>query len=341
MGKIHRLPADLANQIAAGEVVERPASVIKELVENAVDAGATRVAITVEAGGKRLIRVDDDGEGMDADDARLAVERHATSKLRHADDLDRIATLGFRGEALPSIASVSRFTLRTRTAGHASGTEIRIEGGGAVSVAETGRAVGTSIEVRDLFYNLPARRKFLKTDAAEMAQVTRVVTQLALCYADVGFSLAGAARKPLEYPPVATLRDRLFQIYGDRPDLVPVERRYGDVRVHGFVAALAAEGPVRGPQHVFVNRRAVKDRTITHAILDAYSQASIKERSPEVHLLIEMPLDAVDVNVHPTKAEVRFRDQSFIHQVVRRAVGDALGEGAVPQLHSVSGGGRR
>ena len=334
MGKIHRLPADLANQIAAGEVVERPASVIKELVENAVDAGATRIAITVEAGGKRLIRVDDDGEGMDADDARLAVERHATSKLRHADDLERIATLGFRGEALPSIASVSRFTLRTRTAGRASGTEIRIEGGGTVSVAEVGRAVGTSIEVRDLFHNLPARRKFLKTDAAEMAQVTRVVTQLALCYANVGFSLAGAARKPLEYPPVATLRDRLFQIYGDRPDLVPVERSYGEVRIHGFVAALAAEGPVRGPQHVFVNRRAVKDRTITHAILDAYSQASIKERSPEVHLLMEMPLDAVDVNVHPTKAEVRFRDQSFIHQVVRRAVGDALGEGAVPQLRA-------
>ena len=330
MGKIHRLPADLANQIAAGEVVERPASVIKELVENAVDAGATRVAITVEAGGKRLIRVDDDGEGMDPDDARLAVERHATSKIRRADDLERIATLGFRGEALPSIASVSRFALRTRTADRAAATEVRIEGGGAVAVTETGRPIGTSIEVRDLFFNLPARRKFLKTDAAEMAQVTRVVTQLALCYATVGFSLTGAARKPLEYPPVATLRDRIFQIYGDRPDLVPVERSYGEVRVHGFVAALAAEGPVRGPQHVFVNRRAVKDRTITHAILDSYSQASIKERSPEVHLLIEMPLDAVDVNVHPTKAEVRFRDQSFIHQVVRRAVGDALGAGPAP-----------
>jgi len=332
VGKIHRLPADLANQIAAGEVVERPASVIKELVENAVDAGATRVAITVEAGGKRLIRVDDDGEGMDPDDARLAVERHATSKIRRADDLERIATLGFRGEALPSIASVSRFALRTRTADRAAATEVRIEGGGAVAVTETGRPIGTSIEVRDLFFNLPARRKFLKTDAGEMAQVTRVVTQLALCYATVGFSLSGAARKPLEYPPVATLRDRIFQIYGDRPDLVPVERSYGEFRVHGFVAALAAEGPVRGPQHVFVNRRAVKDRTITHAILDSYSQASIKERSPEVHLLIEMPLDAVDVNVHPTKAEVRFRDQSFIHQVVRRAVGNALGEGAVPQL---------
>jgi DNA mismatch repair protein MutL len=330
MGKIHRLPPDLANQIAAGEVVERPASVIKELVENAVDAGATRVAITVEAGGKRLIRVDDDGEGMDPDDARLSVERHATSKIRRADDLERIGTLGFRGEALPSIASVSRFALRTRTADRTTGVEIRVEGGAIASTAETGRAVGTTVEVADLFYNLPARRKFLKTDAAEMGQVTRIVTQLALCYANVGFALTGPGRKPIEYPPVASLKDRIFQIYGDRSDLVPVERSYGDVRVHGFVAALAAEGPVRGPQHVFVNRRAVKDRTITHAILDAYSQASIKERSPEVHLLIEMPLDAVDVNVHPTKAEVRFRDQSFIHQVVRRAVADAVGAAAAP-----------
>ena len=336
MGKIRRLPPDLANQIAAGEVVERPASVIKELVENAVDAGATRVSITVEAGGKRSIRVDDDGEGMEPDDARLSLERHATSKIRHANDLERIATLGFRGEALPSIASVSRFTMRTRTAAYTVGTEILIEGGGAASVSEAGCPVGTSIEVRDLFFNLPARRKFLKTDAAEMAQVTRIVTQLALCYAGVGVTLVNAGRKTIEYPPVASLRDRLFQIYGDRPDLVPVERSYGDVRVHGFVAALASEGPVRGPQHVFVNRRAVKDRTITHAILDAYSQASIKERSPEVHLLIEMPLDAVDVNVHPTKAEVRFRDQSFIHQVVRRAVADAVGAAPAPAFSQQS-----
>jgi len=334
MGKIHRLPLDLANQIAAGEVVERPASVVKELLENAIDAGATRIVITVEAGGKRLIRVDDDGEGMDPDDARLAVERHATSKIRHADDLERIGTLGFRGEALPSIASVSRFTLRTRTRDRAAGFEVRIEGGGPASAAEAGAPVGTSIEVADLFYNLPARRKFLKSDAAEMAQVTRLVTQLSLCYVNVGFALTGAGRKPLEYPPVSSLRDRIFQIYGHRSDLVPVERSYGDVSVHGFIAALADLAPVRGPQHVFVNRRAVKDRTITHAILDAYSQASIKERSPEVHLLIEMPLDAVDVNVHPTKAEVRFRDQSFIHQVVRRAVGDALGRESAPQWAS-------
>ena len=180
MAKIHRLPPDLANQIAAGEVVERPASVIKELVENSIDAGARRLAITVEFGGKKLIRVEDDGEGMDAEDARLAIERHATSKIRRADDLERISTLGFRGEALPSIASVSHFVLRTRARGAGTGTEIRINGGAVASVAEAGAPEGTSIEVSDLFYNLPARRKFLKSDAAEAAQVSRVVTQLAL-----------------------------------------------------------------------------------------------------------------------------------------------------------------
>ncbi len=181
-GKIARLPPDLADQIAAGEVVERPASVIKELVENAVDAGARRVVITVEQGGKRLIRVEDDGEGMDADDATLAVERHATSKLRTSDDLGRIATLGFRGEALPAVASVSHFTLRTRERDATAGVEVTVDGGAPALVRETGAPAGTSVEVRDLFYNLPARRKFLKSDAAEMAQVTRVVTQMALCY---------------------------------------------------------------------------------------------------------------------------------------------------------------
>jgi DNA mismatch repair protein MutL len=332
MGKIRRLPADLADQIAAGEVVERPASVIKELVENSIDAGATRVAITVEFGGKRLIRVEDDGEGMDEADARLAVERHATSKLRTSDDLGRIATLGFRGEALPAMASVSRFTLRTRTREAVSGVELSIEGGGPARVREVGAPAGTSIDVRDLFFNLPARRKFLKSDAAEMAQVTRVVTQMALCYATVGFSLRAPGRKAWEYPPVASLEERLFQVYGDRPDLVPVSRETSGLTIRGRVAALAATGLPRGPQHVFVNRRVVRDKTIAHAIGEAYSAASIKERSPEVHLFLEMPLDAVDVNVHPTKAEVRFRDQSFVHQVVRLAVSEAIGTPTVPTL---------
>jgi DNA mismatch repair protein MutL len=336
MGKIHRLPDDLANQIAAGEVVERPASVIKELVENSLDAGARRIAVTVEFGGKKLIRVEDDGEGMEPEDARLAIERHATSKIRRSDDLARIATLGFRGEALPSIASVSHFALRSRARGAASGTEIRVNGGTIASVMEAGMPEGTSIEVADVFYNLPARRKFLKSDGAESAQVSRIVTQLALCYPEVGFTLTSAGRKVVQVPPVASLRERLYQLYGDRADLVDVKRQTGDVILTGYIAALAEQGPTRGPQNVFINRRIVKDRTIAHAIIDAYSVASIKERSPEVHLFIEMPPDTVDVNVHPTKAEVRFRDQSFIHELVRRALGDALGRGPAPELQLVA-----
>lgn len=332
MNRISRLPDDLANQIAAGEVVERPASVVKELIENAIDAGARRVTVTVELGGKKLIRVEDDGSGMSPDDARLCLERHATSKIRHADDLGAIATLGFRGEALPSIASVSHFRLRTRLRGAPSGTEIRVNGGAIEAVVEAGGPEGTLVEVADLFYNLPARRKFLKSDGAESAQVSKMVTQLALCYPEVGFTLTSAGRRSLQCPPVAGLDERLYQIYGDRPDLVEVRRDGERVRVHGFVAALAETGPTRGPQNVFVNRRVVKDRTIAHAIFDAYSVASNRERSPELHLFIEMPADQVDVNVHPTKAEVRFREQSLVHEVVKRAVADALGRGDVPEL---------
>jgi DNA mismatch repair protein MutL len=332
MGRITRLPEDLANQIAAGEVVERPASVVKELVENAIDAQATRVVITAEYGGKKLIRVEDDGIGMDPDDARLCLDRHATSKIRRSEDLAAIATLGFRGEALPSIASVSHFRLRTRARGSGSGTEIRVNAGIIESVVEAGGPEGTLIEVADVFYNLPARRKFLKSDAAEAAQVSRFVTQLALCYPEVGFTLTSSGRKVIAVPPVASLSDRLYQLYGDRQDLVRVDREFGGIRLHGFIAALAEQGPVRGPQHVFVNRRIVKDKTIAHAIMDAYSVATNKERSPEVHLFLDVPPERVDVNVHPTKAEVRFREQSQVHQIVRHALSDALGKGPAPEL---------
>jgi len=332
MPRIHLLPTDLANQIAAGEVVERPASVIKELVENSIDAGARRIAITVEFGGKKLIRVEDDGEGMEPEDARLAIERHATSKIQHADDLERIATLGFRGEALPSIASVSHFSLRTRARGNGSGTEIRVNGGAVAAVTEIGMPEGTCVEVADVFYNVPARRKFLKSDGAESAQVSRIVGQLALGYPEIGFTLTSAGRNVMQCPPVATLRDRLYQLYGERSDLVEVRRDVGGIRLLGYIAALAEQGPTRGPQNVFVNRRVVKDRTIAHAIIDAYSVASIKERSPEVHLFIEMPREEVDVNVHPTKAEVRFREQSHVHEVVRRTLGEALGRAPAPGL---------
>jgi DNA mismatch repair protein MutL len=332
VGRITRLPADLANQIAAGEVVERPASVVKELVENAIDAGARRLAIHVELGGKKQVRVEDDGEGMEPEDVRLAIERHATSKIRQADDLAAIRTLGFRGEALPSIASVSHFVLRSRARGCETGTEVRVNGGIVASESEAAAAEGTVVEVNDLFYNLPARRKFLKSDAAEAAQVSRVVTQLALAYPEVGFRLTSGGRTVVQCPPTHQLRDRLYQLYGERDDLLEVRREVAGIRLTGYIAALAEQGPTRGAQNLFINRRIVKDRTIAHAIIDAYSTGSIKERSPEVHLFIEMPPEAVDVNVHPTKAEVRFREQSLVHEVVRRSLMDALGAGGVPQF---------
>ena len=248
---------------------------------------------------------------MDPDDARLCLERHATSKIQRADDLGAIVTLGFRGEALPSIASVSHFRLRHARAAAASGTEIRVNAGIIESVVEAGGPEGTMVEVADVFYNLPARRKFLKSDAAEAAQVSRFVTQLALCYPEVGFTLTSSGRKVHrgaagdELWPTGCISSTAIARTWSRS----IASSAG-VRLHGFIAALAEQGPTRGPQHVFVNRRIVKDRTIAHAIIDAYSVATNKERSPEVHLFLEMPPDRVDVNVHPTKAEVRFREQS-------------------------------
>jgi DNA mismatch repair protein MutL len=332
MGIINLLPSDLANQIAAGEVVERPASVVKELIENAIDAGARRIQVYIELGGKRIVRVEDDGQGMSPEDARLSLERHATSKIQRADDLAAIHTLGFRGEALPSIASVSHFIMKTRLRGEIAGTEIRVNGGAVAAVQEIGTPEGTSIEVGDLFYNLPARRKFLKTDTGEATQVSRVVTQFALGYPEVGFALTSGLRTMFNWPAVGKFEDRLYQVFGERPDLVPVGKALTGVSIKGCVAALAEQGPTRGAQNVFVNRRIVKDKTIAHAIIEAYSNASIKERSPEVHLFLEIPAERIDVNVHPTKAEVRFRDQSFIHEAVKHAVADAIGKGAVPEL---------
>jgi DNA mismatch repair protein MutL len=335
---IRQLPPELANQIAAGEVVERPASVVKELVENALDAGARRVAVTIELGGKALVRVEDDGIGMSPADAQLALARHATSKIETAHDLAAIRTLGFRGEALPAIASVSRFVLRTRERGSLTGTEIRVDGGAAQPPREIAMPEGTTIEVGDLFYNLPARRKFLKADAAESAQISRLVTQVALGYHDVGLSLVSGGRTMLQCPPAATLRDRVYQVLGERPDLIEVFRESAGVRVTGFVAALAEQGPVRGPQHVFVNRRIVRDRSLQHAIVDAYSTATIRERSPEVHLFLDLAPERVDVNVHPTKAEVRFLEPGLIHEVLRRALVDTLGKPAVPALRFATAG---
>jgi DNA mismatch repair protein MutL len=336
VNRIRQLSPALANQIAAGEVVERPASVVKELIENALDAGARRLAVAIEFGGKALVQVEDDGEGMSPGDAALALERHATSKIATAADLAAIRTLGFRGEALPSIASVSRFRLRTRARGALSGTEIRVEAGRVLSSREVGAPEGTLVEVAELFFNLPARRKFLKADTAEAAQVSRLVTQLSLGYPEVGFLLTSGGRILIETPPAGSLDERFYQIYGDRPDLIAVRKDAAGMSVRGFAAALAEQGPVRGPQHVFVNRRMVRDRTIAHAIQQGYSVATIKERSPEVHLFLEVPPDRVDVNVHPTKAEVRFLDQGLVHEVLRRAVVDALGDTGAPELRLTS-----
>ena len=332
MTRIAILPPALANQIAAGEVVERPASVVKELVENTLDAGAERVSVTIEHGGKSLIRVEDDGIGMSPDDARLAVERHATSKIRDAADLESIRTLGFRGEALPSIASVSRFRLRSRPGDALVGTEVQIEAGRLVDTGEIGMPAGTHIDVRDLFFNLPARRKFLKSDSAEAAQVSRLLTQLALGAPTAGFVLVSAGRRLLNCPPAADQAERFYQIYGERPDLIEVRREGGGLRVQGYIAPLAENGPLRGPQHVYVNGRIVRDKTIAHAIQAAYAVATVRERSPEVHLYLEIEPDRVDVNVHPTKAEVRFLEQSLVHEVIRRALSDALGATAAPEL---------
>jgi DNA mismatch repair protein MutL len=351
MARIHRLPLHLANQIAAGEVVERPASVVKELIENSIDAGATRITVTIELGGKRFLRVEDDGEGIQAEDARLALERHATSKITSPEDLGAIRTLGFRGEALPSIASVSHFMLRTRARGAATGIEIRVNGGTVTSEQEVGAPEGTCIEVADLFYNLPARQKFLKSDTAEASQISRLLTQMALGYPEVGFTLISGAstgqaagpsagRKLLQCPPANGPAERFFQLFGERLDLIEVRKEAAGLQIHGYVAALGDQGPVRGAQNVFVNRRIVKDRTIAHAISEAYSVATIKERSPEVHLFIRIPPDRVDVNVHPTKAEVRFLEQSLVHEVLRRALGEALGQGRAPELQLTSVTGR-
>ena len=330
MGKVHRLSTEIASQIAAGEVVDRPASAVKELIENALDAGARRVAVSIEFGGKKRIRVEDDGEGMTPGDAALALERHATSKLERLEQLSAIATLGFRGEALPSIASVSQLTIRSRTSGSGHGTEVRVDGGVTRTSKEVGMPEGTVVEVVDLFFNVPARRKFLKSDGAESAQISRIVTQLALAHPKVGFTLTSNTRRLLQYPPVAGLEERFFQLYGERTNLVSVKKDAAGIRVRGYVAALADHEPARGPQHIFVNRRAIKDRTIAHAINEAYSRATIKPRSPEVHLFLEVPADRVDVNVHPMKAEVRFLEQSLIHEILRRALGEALGSGLPP-----------
>lgn len=356
MGRIHVLSETVANQIAAGEVVERPASVVKEMLENSLDAGATRIKISIEAGGKKLIQITDNGCGMVRDDAMLAFERHATSKIKNADDLLSVATLGFRGEALPSIASVSRLRMETRAVDDPAGTVIEINGGKIARVEEAGLPLGTSITVRDLFFNTPARKKFLKAESTELSHIASLVTHYALAHPDKHFELHSASNAMLVAPPVAGQSERVYQVFGKETldQLIPVAARQalahvglpqpppwrrkeedqdgeetvsrepGEMRVHGFVSKPEIQKLNRNSIFVFVNGRLIRDRLVQHALTEAYRNIIPPTVYPVVLLFLELPAAEVDVNVHPSKIEVRFRQQSVMHDFVRDSVRAAL-----------------
>jgi DNA mismatch repair protein MutL len=355
MGRIHVLSETVANQIAAGEVVERPASVVKEMLENSLDAGATRIKISVEAGGKKLIQITDNGCGMVRDDAMLAFERHATSKIKNTEDLLSIATLGFRGEALPSIASVSRLRLETRAEEEAAGTVVEINGGKIARVEEAGLPLGTSITVRDLFFNTPARKKFLKAESTELSHIASLVTHYALAHPEKHFELHSATNAMLVAPPVAGYSERVYQVFGKETldQLIPVASRQalehvglpqpppwrrkevdedgevtekdpGEMRIHGFISKPEIQKLNRNSIFVFVNGRTIRDRLIQHALTEAYRNIIPPTVYPVVLLFLELPAAEVDVNVHPSKTEVRFRQQSVMHDFVRDSVRAAL-----------------
>lgn len=328
MGRIQVLPEILANKIAAGEIVERPASVVKELVENALDAGSRQVQVAVSGGGRRSILVSDDGEGMTEDDALLAFEHHATSKLRRAEDLSSIATLGFRGEALPSIASVSRLRLRTRAADAAAagGTEIQIHGGVLRNVRTIAWDRGTEIEVAGLFYNLPARKKFLRSQETELGHVARLVTHYALAHPEVRFGLRSDGRELLGAVAAADVRERVYQVFGEGflQRLVEFDRGAGPMRVHGFASLPSERRTHAYAQYIFVNRRMVRDRVILGAVRQAYRTRLPPNAYPVVLLFLELPYEAVDVNAHPAKTEIRFHDQNGVYRLVFDALEEAL-----------------
>lgn len=344
MSKIRILPENVANKIAAGEVVERPASVVKELLENALDAGARSIRIEAESGGKRLIRITDDGCGMNHDDALLCFERHATSKLRNADDLISISTLGFRGEALPSIAAVSRLVLETRTTEEGEGMRVEFAGGKLISVKPAGAPSGTCISVSDLFYCMPARRKFLKSETTELGHIASLVTHYALAHPECHFILRTPSQTILDCAPVEKLADRVYQIFGRQavdelteipltegpvrsavtePQLEPDEQA-AMLRVGGFVSRPEVQRSNRNGIYIFVNRRLVRDRLLLHAISEAYRNITPPGVFPVVLLFLDLPYQEVDVNVHPAKIEVRFRHPQFIHDFTRDAIRHAL-----------------
>jgi len=323
MSRIALLSDEVASQVAAGEVVERPASVVKELVENAIDARARHIEVVVRRGGISLIRVADDGIGMDRDDALLCLERHATSKIRKGSDLAAIGTLGFRGEALPSIASVSRLRLSTREPEAVAGTEISVTGGKIDYVRDGGEAPGTQIEVRSLFFNLPVRRKFLRTENTEMSHVEHQLQLQALAHPEIGFLFKTDHRLIFQLPPARTLRERIHDLLGagfveellEIPELPP-----GPVRLSGYLGRAGVSRSARSQQHVFVNGRPVDNITISHGLREGYHTALMKGQYPVTFLFLEIAPDQVDVNVHPAKREVRFRDPGLVREAVADAV---------------------
>jgi DNA mismatch repair protein MutL len=327
MSKIRVLSDHIANQIAAGEVVERPASVAKELVENSIDAAASRIVIEIEAGGRRLLKVSDDGEGMVRDDALLAFERHATSKISRAEDLGSIATLGFRGEALASIASVARVELTTRTEEAAAGTRVTIDGGRMRDVKDAAHPRGTTIVVRDLFFNVPARRKFLRSEATETFHLTNLVTHYALAHPEIAFTLVNNGREALRAAPAKDLTERAYQIFGQEflDNLLEVDGGYSEVaRIRGYVSAPRDRRNSRDAQYLFVNGRFVRDRLIGRSLSEGYRSILPHGVYPAALLFLETPLEEVDVNVHPAKTEVRFRRAAAVADAVREAVRAAL-----------------
>jgi len=326
MARIQRLPPEVSQKIAAGEVVERPFSVVKELVENSLDAGASEVRVELLGGGKRLIRVQDDGAGMTREDAELCFERHSTSKLRTEEDLERISTLGFRGEALASISAVSQITLETSDGREGKGCRVERKGGETTAVTDIAFPRGTMIEVRDIFYNLPARRKFLRSEQSELGHIVRYLSAVALAYPEVRFSLFHGRREILNCPRVGTRRERLFQLYGkeilDRLLEVAFQEKQGSV--FGFSSRPPEGRPDRAHQLFFVNKRLVRDRILQAALNQAYRGYLEKERFPEAFLFLTLPYEEVDVNVHPTKAEVRFRESQLVFQLLLRSLETAL-----------------
>jgi len=323
MGIIRRLSEELANQIAAGEVVERPASVVKELVENAIDAGATRIRIDIEGGGVALIRVSDDGSGMSGEDARLAVERHATSKIATIDDLRRLRSYGFRGEALPSIASVSRFVLRTRRRDDDAGAEVAIEGGRGIEIKPCGIPSGTTVEVRDLFFNVPARRKFLKSVATEAAHVTDLAEAAALASPELTITLAREGRVVREWLRAATREERVRGAFGDEP-LSACRGERGPLKVEAFLSRPERARAASSALALYVNGRPVRDRSLARAVAQAYGSVLAAGRYPVGVAFLEMSPDLVDVNVHPQKAEVRFSDGRAVGEALFRILADEL-----------------